>query len=55
VKGCGGVGVSRLQVLMALYLLAANVGEWLPVLVVGVLVGLLIYWALRLTVHTWRR
>jgi hypothetical protein len=55
VKGCGGVGAGSLQALMALYLLSANVGEWLPVLVVGVLVGLLIYWALRLTVHTWRR
>jgi hypothetical protein len=55
VKGCGGVGVGSLQGLMALYLLSANVGEWLPVLVVGLLVGLLIYWSLRLTVRTWRR
>jgi hypothetical protein len=55
VKGCGGVGVGSLQALMALYLLTANVGEWLPVLAAGVLLGLLIYWSLRLTVHTWRR
>jgi hypothetical protein len=55
VKGCGGAGVGSLQALMALYLLSANVGKWLPVLAAGLLLGLLFYWALWLTVRTWRR
>jgi hypothetical protein len=55
VKGCGSEGVVSLQALMALYVLATNIGEWLPVLAAGLLLGLLFYWSLRLTVHTWRR